>query len=87
MSQVKKASSDDYIYKCNLDKDLVFETSEGLQLNTKISYNKGDVIDYLLSEIQELKLKIKALESRRTTPEDSLMSFWDNEYDEAWNEC
>jgi len=87
MSQVKKASSDDYIYKCELDKDLVFETSEGLQLSTKISYNKGDVIDYLLSEIQELKLKIKALESRRTTTEDSLMSFWDNEYDEAWNEC
>ncbi|MFY1112328.1 MAG: hypothetical protein AB3K77_11690 [Methanosarcinaceae archaeon] len=48
---------------------------------------KGDVIEYLLSEIQELKLKVKALESRRNITEDSLASFWDNEYDEAWNEC
>ncbi|MDQ1252196.1 MAG: hypothetical protein QG646_1314 [Euryarchaeota archaeon] len=87
MAQVRKASPEDHIYKCKLDKDLVFETSEGLQLSTKISYTKGDIIDYLLSELQELKLKIKALESRRNTTEDSLMSFWDNEYDEAWNEC
>ena len=87
MSQVRKASPENYVYKSRLDKDLVFETSEGLQVSTKISYFRGDIIEYLLSEIQELKLKIQALESKRTTTEDSLSSFWDNEYDEAWNEC
>ncbi|AKB77809.1 hypothetical protein MSHOH_1326 [Methanosarcina horonobensis HB-1 = JCM 15518] len=87
MSQVRKVSPENYVYKSRLDKDLVFETSEGLQVSTKISYSRGDIIEYLLSEIQELKLKIQALESRRTITEDSLLSFWDNEYDEAWNEC
>jgi hypothetical protein len=87
MSQVRKASPENYVYKSRLDKDLVFETSEGLQVSTKISYSREDIIEYLLSEIQELKLKVQALESRRTITEDSLLSFWDNEYDEAWNEC
>jgi hypothetical protein len=87
MAQVRKASPENYVYKSRLDKDLVFETSEGLQVSTKISYTKVDVIEYLLSEIQELKLKVQALESRKTITEDSLASFWDNEYDEAWNEC
>lgn len=87
MSQVRKASPENYVYKSRLDKDLIFETSEGLQVSTKISYSREDIIEYLLSEIQELKLKVQALESRRTITEDSLSSFWDNEYDEAWNEC
>jgi hypothetical protein len=87
MSQVRKASPENYVYKSRLDKDLVFETSEGLQVSTKISYSREDIIEYLLSEIQELKLKVQALESRRTITEDSLSSFWDNEYDEAWNKC
>ena len=53
----------------------------------KVSYTEGDVIEYLLSEVRELKLKVQVLESRRTITEDSLASFWDNEYDEVWNEC
>lgn len=87
MSQVRKASPENNAYMSRLDRDLVFETSEGLQVSTKISYFKGDIIEYLLSEIQELKMKVQVLESRRTITEDSLSSFWDNEYDEAWNEC
>ncbi|HII00710.1 TPA: hypothetical protein HA351_03335 [Methanosarcinaceae archaeon] len=87
MVKVRKTSPEDHVYQSRLDKDMVFETSEGLQVSAKISYMKGDVIEYLLSEIQELKLKVKALESKRTITEDSLASFWDNEYDEAWNKC
>lgn len=87
MIQVRKARPENCVYQNRVEKDLVFETSEGLQINTKISYTKGDVIEHLLSEIQELKLKVQALESKRTITEDSLTSFWDNEYDEAWNEC
>ncbi|AKB24954.1 hypothetical protein MSMTP_1485 [Methanosarcina sp. MTP4] len=87
MKKPRKVSHENKVYRTILDKDLVFETSESLQVSTKISYTKGDVTDYLPPEIRELKLKVQAFESRRTITEDSLASFWDNEYDEAWNEC
>jgi hypothetical protein len=31
--------------------------------------------------------EVPSMKNNRTITEDSLVSFWDNEYDEVWNEC
>jgi hypothetical protein len=47
------------------------------------------IINEKLKSAKSYKHCFKVLppKNRRTITEDSLLSFWDNEYDEVWNEC
>ena len=47
------------------------------------------IIEELLRHVKYGRYFSEALflKSKRTITEDSLASFWDNEYDEAWNKC
>jgi hypothetical protein len=44
-------------------------------------------IEELFKHIKNCKyfLETASLKNKKTITEDSLLSFWDNEYDEAWN--
>lgn len=47
------------------------------------------IIEELLKHVRNCKYfpEVAFTRNKSTITEDSLLSFWDNEYDEAWNEC
>ncbi|MCK4937785.1 MAG: hypothetical protein KAR85_04185 [Methanosarcinales archaeon] len=77
-----------YLDDSKLDNEISYEVTKELKVTTKISFEKEDVITHLVSEIKNLKEKVGNLERERSTiAENTLIQFWDNEYDDQWNEC
>lgn len=59
--------------------------------NVSPELSSGETMKFIKKLLNKLKDKycpeVSSLNNYRTITKDSLLSFWDNEYDEAWNEC
>lgn len=71
-----------------LDQDLTFEVSKETKVFAKVVYKKGEIIDRLISEIEDLKFQVNKLKHKKVlVTEESLIKLWDNKYDDQWDKC
>jgi len=77
-----------FIDDSKVDSEISYEVTKDYKVTAKISFEKEDIFQYLLSEITKLKEKVENLENEKSPiAENALIKFWDNEYDDQWNEC
>ena len=77
-----------FIDDSKVDSEISYEVTKEYKVTTKISFEKKAIFQYLFSEITELKEKVENLENEKSPiAENTLIKFWDNEYDDQWNEC
>ena len=77
-----------YIDDSKVDNEISYEVTKEYKVTTKVSFDKDKIIPHLVSEITKLKVKVDNLEKEKSPiAENTLIKFWDNEYDDQWNEC
>jgi hypothetical protein len=72
-----------------LDEELTFEVSKHLKVTTKVKYKKGDVIESLVNEIENLKKEIDDIKKVKKVlvTEETLIQEWENKDDSRWDQC
>lgn len=68
------------------DQDLTFEISKDVKVTTKLTYKKGDVVEYLVEKIKKLESEVNRLsQNSGKFTEEVLSELWNNEYDSRWD--
>ena len=71
-----------------VDREVTFEVSKEVKVITRITFSRQELINYLIKEIDGLKLQVNELRNKRfLVTKESLVKLWDNEYDDKWNNC